>query len=113
MPRKPTKTTQKRKADRLFAQAIKQRDRFCQVCGGGERLQAAHLVSRRYHSTRWCMDNAVALCAGCHWRYTNDPLAWDRWCVERLGVDTFEALKTRALSPARPDYEVILGELAG
>lgn len=98
----------KAECDKLFSLYIRKRDGKCQVCGDTERLQCAHGFSRRYHNTRWDELNAFALCQGCHFSLTFDPLAWEGWLMHRLGRD-YETLRTRALMVGtRPDHRAIL-----
>ena len=94
--KRKSRTALRNKADRLFSLAIRNRDGCCRACGGSYRLQCAHIVSRRYGATRWCVDNAVALCARCHMKYTHDPLGWDDWVDERFGPGRLVQLKLRA-----------------
>lgn len=121
-PRKGTKTSKRRRSrlgmrrecDRIFAIAVKERDGWsCRNCGTHMHPQCAHLVSRRYHATRWDLLNAVCLCAGCHVKYTHDPIAWDDWIEERF-PHRLEGLKLRARQGvAYIDYEAILQSLTG
>ena len=108
----------RRKADRLFSVAIRDRDgNQCRECGSAFRVQCAHIVSRRYDATRWSMDNAVALCAKHHMKWTHDPLGWDDWVTERFGPGRLRGLKVRARQGvAKVDLEAVvesLGEVAG
>jgi hypothetical protein len=76
------------------------------------RLQCAHIVSRRYLALRWSPNNAVTLCAGCHTRFTNDPLRWELWVDDHLGQGTWEQLRDIAVAVTpRPDYEQIIAKL--
>jgi len=69
-----------RRADAVFSQYIRHRDGRCMKCGSGERLQCAHIISRRYRGPRWDTGNAVCLCARCHTYYEHRPLEWqDEW----------------------------------
>ncbi len=120
--RKGTKTSKRRKSrlglrrecDRLFAVAVKERDGWaCRACGSHMRPQTAHIVSRRYHATRWCLDNAVCLCASCHTRYTYKPIEWEDW-VEEHFPGRLAQLKARARAGVRwIDYDAILYSLTG
>lgn len=110
MARRVNKTALRIKADVLFSQRIRAYGQ-CARCGTTQRLQCAHIVSRRYLSTRWDDDNAIALCAGCHVYFTHRPLEWEEWVVKRFGAEWYEGLKKRALKPAKPDYEAIVERL--
>jgi hypothetical protein len=70
----------------------------CAACGSTERLQCAHILSRRYLGVRFAMDNAVCLCAACHMRFTYRPLEWEEWVIGRIGEAAWRDLRRRALS---------------
>ena len=103
------------KADDLFRDAIRERDGWaCRNCGSPVHPQCAHIVSRRYGAVRWCMDNAVCLCKGCHMKFTCDPLGWDDWVDERFGPGRLVQLKLRARSGvAKVDLEGVIAALEG
>lgn len=111
--RRKSRLAMRRECDRRFAVAVKTRDGWqCRACGSPYKIQCAHVVSRRYHATRWLMANAVALCASCHMKYTNDPLGWDLFVEERLGIAAYQELKRIAMAGVRHiDYESILASL--
>jgi predicted restriction endonuclease len=53
--------------DELWARDVKHRDRGkCVVCGARRRVEAAHIVSRKYQKLRCSVDNGVTLCPSCH-----------------------------------------------
>jgi 5-methylcytosine-specific restriction endonuclease McrA len=102
------------KADVLFSKLVRDRDRACQECGTVDNLQCAHLISRSYKSIRTNFDNAVALCRGCHTRYTHRPLEWREW-VETRFPGRWDALTDVALRYERVDWKhrhAVLKELA-
>lgn len=139
--KKPTRTSLRRKADRLWSKMIRERDGTCQAagyvrvvaeveyledgtwivtkktsslvgCNGF--LQAAHIVSRRYLSIRWAEDNGLALCAGHHSHFTGHPIEFEDWIIERIGKEEFRELRARGkvrLGP--PAYELIIERLEG
>ena len=111
--RRRSRLALRRECDRRFAIAVKQRDAWqCRACGSPYRIQAAHIVSRRYHATRWLMANCVALCSSCHVKWTHDPLGWDAWVDERIGVDAYLELKRIARQGvSHIDYDSILASL--
>ena len=112
--RRRSRLALRRECDRVFAVAVKDRDGWaCRACGSHMHPQCAHLVSRRYHATRWDLLNAVCLCSGCHVRWTHDPIAWEDWCEERF-PGRLVGLKVRARAGvAHIDYEAILASLVG
>jgi len=99
-------------ADKLFSQYIRTRDAWeCRRCRSPFTPQCAHIVSRRYRSTRFSPDNAVTLCHKCHLHMTWRPLEWEVWVEEmfpgRLGI-----LKARALAGvAKVDYDEVCESL--
>jgi hypothetical protein len=103
----------RKECDRRFALAIKERDGWrCVACGSTTGIQCAHICSRRYHATRWMLGNAVALCARCHMRWTNDPLGWDDFVEARLGDAGYQELRTLAKRGVTwIDYEAVLASL--
>lgn len=97
----PSVKTLRNKADRLWSLMIRQRDGRCRRCGKEPPaviLQAAHVISRRYKAIRWDPRNGLALCVGCHhWNHHN-PVEFDWWVKEEIGEETYDALRTEALS---------------
>jgi hypothetical protein len=111
MVRKASRKTLKSKADRLFSLIIRERDKACRRCGTTESLQCAHIVSRRYHAVRWSLDNAIALCAGCHIYFTHRPIEWERAIEQWFGLIHYNRVKMVAMSYDKPDYEYVVQEL--
>ena len=111
--RRKSRLSLRKECDTRFAQAVKDRDGWeCRACGSPYRIQCAHIVSRRYHATRWSLHNAVALCSGCHMKYTQDPLGWDAWVEERIGEAGYMELKRLARQGvSQIDYEAVLASL--
>jgi len=115
---KGTRTPKRRKkrlslskqADALWSQIVKEKG-FCECCGKREGLQAAHGFSRRYRSTRWLPINGFCLCAGCHVRFTYDPLGWQKYLREAWGHDVYEELMDRAMVFAKPDLKATVTAL--
>lgn len=101
MPKKPAVKTLRNKADKLWSQAVRQRDGVCRRCGRGPEeitLQAAHVISRRYKAIRWDLRNGIALCMGCHHWGHKQPVEFDWWVQELIGKETYESLREEALS---------------
>lgn len=112
MPKKkPTRTQQVNRADRLFSLIVRSAG-FCVGCGKTSDLQCAHGFSRRHRATRWDFRNAFPLCRGCHVYWTHRPLEWDEWLRERWGDDQYWDLRRLALSDRRPDLDGLLEDLS-
>ena len=60
-----------KRADKLWSMLVLSRG-MCQRCRVKPAVHPHHLVSRRYHATRWDLVNGAALCAGCHHLVTID-----------------------------------------
>lgn len=84
-----------RLADKLFSLIVRQqgscryhwlqRNHYTErngACSGP--LQCAHIVSRRYRSTRWDEDNAVPLCAAAHMKFTHDVVGWQIFVTQHV-----------------------------
>jgi hypothetical protein len=107
--RKAPKRELRKACDFVMAVVVKVRDRGrCVLCGSDQYPQWAHLVSRRYHGTRWQEANGWTLCRRCHMKWTYDPLGWDALCEQRLGAEAWANLKARARMLSKPDYLAIL-----
>lgn len=102
MPKKPTAASLKNKATRLHSLVVRSRG-ACERCGSRDDLQCAHIISRARVLTRTDEMNAFCLCAKDHWWFTNNPVEFGLFVVERIGQDGYEALRTKAFAaPPRP-----------
>jgi len=53
--------------DSLWSKAVKKRDNNrCALCGSSYMLEAHHVQIRKHKTTRWNIDNGIALCYKCH-----------------------------------------------
>ena len=90
------------RADREFSLAIRERDEWtCQRCfnqflPNSRGLHSAHMFSRGKKRTRWDMENACALCYGCHRYLDTHPDLKRIFFRERLGDEAFDALELRS-----------------
>jgi 5-methylcytosine-specific restriction endonuclease McrA len=108
----------KKEADRLFALAVKQRDGYiCQACGKTREnavIECAHVVGRGELSIRFNLDNAMALCKGCHYAYTKSEANWRAWLERnRPGLrERLYAIGVQAQHDGwQPDYAEIIASL--
>jgi len=77
--RKITKTSLKRKMDKLFSEKVREIG-FCQHCGSRSNLQCSHIFSRKNLSVRWDIENAVCLCYRCHFYWAHkEPVEYTEW----------------------------------
>jgi hypothetical protein len=89
--------------DKLWAGLVKERDRYtCQRCqviypeGRRQGLHAHHIFGRSRRTTRWMLENGIALCFGDHmWAHSN-PLEFHEWMQDRLGAG-YEDLRSLSL----------------
>ena len=88
-------------ADKWFSDCIRLRAGFqCECCHKGfpglvQGFECCHIYGRANKSTRWDAGNAVALCGGCHRRFSEHPLEFNYWLVKYLGVGHLELLRER------------------
>lgn len=87
----------KAKATKLHSLVVRARG-ACEKCGESQytKLQCAHIVGRRYNATRTDENNAFCLCASCHRRFTDWPLEFAAFVVEKIGEDGYQALRDKA-----------------
>ena len=107
---KPSIKTQSNKADKLFSEIIRSKG-YCKNCGSKDRLQCAHVFSRKYKQIRWAFNNAFCLCWKCHIYYTHFPIEWENFAVLKLGRKEYNKLRNKALKYGKLDYEEILKRL--
>jgi hypothetical protein len=76
---------------------------MCENCGeeGYAKLQAAHVLSRRYAATRTDEANAFCLCARCHMRFTEHADEWMGFIDATIGRAEYNRLKGKALDGVR------------
>lgn len=88
--------------DKRFSRAVRERDGFtCQRCfktypENSRGLHCAHMFGRGKISTRLDMENACALCYGCHRYLDTHPDLKREFFIGRLGEEVFAALELRS-----------------
>lgn len=91
-----TKHSLKLKADKLFSAYIRRRGK-CQWCGAvNDTLQCCHIFSRRFLVTRWLPENALCLCAGCHFKAHQNPIEFAEFVKKHLGTKAYNDLRRKA-----------------
>ena len=94
------------RCDALWAKIVRTQV-ICQGGCGYSSMEAAHIVPRRFRSTRWMIDNGRALCRACHAFYTNHEAAWRAF----IGGDEYDRLWNLAQVRWDGDYEKVLRTL--
>ena len=104
------------KADKLWSEAIRKRDKgICQVClkpGNNPH----HIVTRSVKHLRHDLSNGILLCAGCHSLGLHSahkrPESFRVWLIEKWfkSERTYDAFILHSNIPRKPDYQAaILG----
>ncbi len=93
----------KRKATALHAAIVRARG-ACEACGTTQNLQCAHIISRRYAQTRTRLDNAFALCARDHLRFTEWPLEFAAFVEDKVGLAHYQRLQLLAQETTKVDW---------
>jgi len=110
-PRGKMTKYQKNKLDKLWAEAIRLRDKRCQICSRENTLNTHHIVGRRNHSVRWDLENGITLCAGCHTLKQDsahqNPLWFNNWLEEKKGKKFVDELRIRSQLINKPDYNAV------
>jgi hypothetical protein len=113
--RKGKRASLARQCDVLAGKIVRAKGQ-CEGCtvyakSEGAVMQWAHGFSRRYRAIRWNLLNGFCLCSGCHWRWTNDPLAFDEWLRKQWGQPVYDELRAIALKNEKQDMPAVLAKL--
>src|SRR6267143_5144406 len=108
----PTKTAKKskKKCDQLFSEIIRS-DGSCEAWLFDDRqcsqqLHPAHIISRRFNSTRTDLRNGFCLCAA-HHRYFHDfPRQFSRFITTTWAQDYYDELYAKSINLRKVDWEV-------
>lgn len=92
MPRKPTKTSLRRKLDKIVSEIVRKRGK-CERCMSRQNLQACHINSRKYNLTRWDLENLLCLCAKCHAHFHDHPHELGDFVKKIKGEEVYEKLR--------------------
>lgn len=116
-PQGPTRTQLRAKCDRLFAEYVRSHGQ-CEAKGVdgiacSERLQCAHVLSRKHLGVRWNPLNALTLCSAHHVWFTHHELHWEIWRDAYVGTGVYALLREDAIAYiGPPDYAKVLADLA-
>lgn len=103
------------KADTVFSQYIRLRDRKCKRClspvtfnsrGLPVSHQASHFQGRRKESTRFDEENVDTLCGGCHSYFTSNPGEHYMWQVKQKGQKTVDSIILRSNMSMKKDRQM-------
>ena len=103
------------KADDVFSQYIRLRDKKCMRCGSPVKFndkgmpvshQASHFVGRRKEATRFDEENVDCLCGGCHMYFTANPAEHYQWQVNKKGQKTIDMLVLRSNQYQKKDRKM-------
>jgi len=70
----------------------------CVVCGSTDRAGCGHLFSRSHEATRWDYaynGNCACQCWPCNFKHEYDPQPFNKWYIDKFGVEAWEALHRR------------------
>ena len=93
------------KADKVFSQYVRLRDKECKRCHSTVKLnakglpvshQASHFQGRGKEATRFDPENVRTLCGGCHMYLGANPAEHYLWQVQELGQETVDATVLRS-----------------
>ncbi len=92
--------------DKLFSDYIR-RNGECQLWKFGgiqcsSKMDCSHIKSRRFHSVRWDIGNAICACAGHHMWQHDHPDQSTLALIEILGIEHLDALQQRFLEGRKP-----------
>ena len=88
-------------ADTAFSRCVRSANNWtCEKCNaqheeGSQGLHCSHIYSRRHRTTRWCKDNAQALCFSCHSWFGGNPADSGPWIEEFLGAGVLDLLREK------------------
>lgn len=99
----------------LLCRLLTVTDQKCLRCGKETNLQDSHIVSRKYQSTRWNLDNHIPLCVGCHlfwWhKEPTEAYPWIREKIGEAGINRLLALAKKHVEMPKEYLEKLVREL--
>ena len=91
--KKPNKAKIEKELDKAWSLYVRNRDIFCQKCGGYGSISAHHAFGRRHRATRWDVMNGVGLDFACHIHWAHrDPSGFTEWFRKHIGEDQYNRL---------------------
>jgi len=115
-PRKPIKKHLPKDylLDGLWSKVVRGlADNKCKVCGESPKLlHAHHWVGRRYHATRWLLENGISVCHNCHQDIHDFPQFKQDVIKKTIGTERIEQLELLARRGDKPDRESVKASLS-
>lgn len=103
------------KADKVFSQYIRLRDKECRRCHSPVKLndkglpvshQASHFQGRGKEPTRFDEENVDTLCGGCHMYLTANPAEHYAWQVNLKGQRAVDLIVMRSNTYIKKDRQM-------
>lgn len=100
------------KADKLFSLYVRTRDKWtCQRCNKQYKpptsaLHCSHFQGRGKEATRYDLENADALCYGCHQYFTSHPGEHYQWQVSKKGQKNVDLIVLRSNTYKKKDRKL-------
>lgn len=95
------------KADRVFSDLIRIRDKMCAYDLCGPATDCSHFYERGNSSVRYHPHNADGLSRKCHQRFHRDRAEYKRWKLVQLGVADYLALQRLSAMTMKRDVAII------
>lgn len=107
-----TKKLTMKDLDVIWSKLIhKKYDNKCAICGATP-CQAHHIFSRTYRSTRWDIDNGIALCYRHHFHFAHSKFEEFRdWVIQEIGEELYMQVKERSRQILKESIEDSLERL--
>jgi len=112
------RTTLKNKADKLWSQIIRAKNKGrCEVCGKPAN-NPHHIISRKNLALRWDVRNGCLLCSGCHTLKRKsahaDPMWFiSEWLTQNRTSDYNYLWEKKEQLATTIDYEAVIASLEG
>jgi hypothetical protein len=91
-------------ADNLWSDLVKKRDEKCKKCGSVFGLSAHHIRVRQHKSTKYDIDNGIALCRDCHSLQKFRPEQFHDMIIDIIGQPKYNELRLRSLVEIHDKY---------
>jgi len=88
-------------ADQAFSKCVRAANAYtCYKCDvqydrSSSGLHCSHNFSRRHRTIRWCKENALPLCFGCHQWFGGNPADSGQWLEQEIGEGAIQVLREK------------------